>query len=175
MVSLNQKVVYPGHGVAQVVKIFERKISDNIITFCELKFFNKGMTVMVAVDKFEEVGIRSLSSSEDISEVFTSFILPAKRLRDQEFYSSNWNRRNKDYQNKLKSGSIKNITEVYLDLKSLSMQKELSFGEKTLLQKTEALLLEEISAVESLDEIAAMERLRFFCGNSRVFAQRQLV
>jgi len=175
MVFLNQKVVYPGHGVAQVVKIFEKRISDNIITLCELKFLNKGMTVMVSVDKFEDVGIRPLSSSEHISEVFTSFILPAKRLKDQEFYSSNWNRRNKDYQNKLKTGSLKSISEVYLDLKSLSLQKELSFGEKNLLQKTEALLIEEISAIEALDEVAAIERLRFFCGSSRVFAQRQLV
>lgn len=164
MFSLNQKVVYPGHGVAQVVKIFEKTFSGQIATLCELKFTNKDMTVMVAMDKFEEIGIRTLSSMDHIQNVFTSFIRPAKRLKDQEFYASNWNRRNKEYQNKLKTGSLKNISEVYLDLKNLSLQKELSFGEKNLLQKTELLLIEEISAVENIDTINAIERLRLFSG-----------
>ncbi len=164
MFSLNQKVVYPGHGVAKVVKIFEKKFSDQIATLCELKFTNKDMTVMVAMDKFEEIGIRRLSSSEHIHDVFSSFIKPARRIKDQDFYTSNWNRRNKEYQNKLKTGSLKNISEVYLDLKNLSIEKELSFGEKNLLQKTELLLIEEISAVEDLDVVTAMERLRLFSG-----------
>ena len=95
MFSLNQKVVYPGHGVAQVVRIFEKKFRDQTVLLCELKFLNKDMTVMVSQTKAEEVGVRALSSSEDITTVFESLITPARKVVPKEIAANNWNRRNK--------------------------------------------------------------------------------
>lgn len=162
MFSLAQKVVYPGYGVAEVSRIFERKFGDSVSVFCELKFLNKDMTVMVAMDRATEVGLRPLSSLENINNILETFILPAKRIDQQELTASNWNRRNKEYQNKLRTGSLRDISEIYRDLKCISKQKELSFGEKNLLSKAESLLVEEISAAENLDEEKAVERLRSF-------------
>jgi CarD family transcriptional regulator len=162
MFSLNQKVVYPGHGVAQVVRIFEKKFRDQAVLLCELKFINKDMTVMVSQTKAVEVGVRALSSSEDITTVLESLIIPARKAVPKEIAANNWNRRNKEYQNKLRTGSLKDISEIYRDLKSISSHKELSFGEKNLLQKTEGLLVEEISAAESMEEEKAVEKLRAF-------------
>jgi len=173
MFSLNQKVVYPGHGVAEVVRIFERKFSDQVAILCELQFLNKDMTIMVSNEKAEEIGIRLLSSAHHINDVFETLLQPATRLDVPAASSNNWNRRNKEYQNKLRTGSLKDISEIYRDLKSIAQHKELSFGEKNLLNKTEALLVEEISAAESLEEEKAMERLRSFFIPEMVMIHKQ--
>jgi len=162
MFSLGQKVVYPGQGVAKVSRIFERKFGEEISTFCELSFLNKDMTIMVPMDRTSEVGVRPLSSSEHIANMLETFITTTRKIDQHELTASNWNRRNKEYQNKLRAGSLRDISEIYRDLKYISHYKELSFGEKNLLSKTESLLVEEISASEEVEENKAIERLRSF-------------
>jgi len=162
MFSLQQKVVYPGHGVAQISRIFEKKFGTMKSLFCELKFLKKDMTVMVPMDRAHEVGIRALSSSEHIVTMLAALTVPARKIDQQELTASNWNRRNKEYQNKLRTGSLKDISEIYRDLKHISRYKELSFGEKNLLSKAEDLLVEEISAADNIQEDSAIERLRSF-------------
>ena len=162
MFSLNQKVVYPGHGVAQVTKIFEKQFGAQKLLFFELCLLSTDMTVMVPMAKAFDVGIRALSSKESISAMLETLATPDRKLESLELTASNWNRRNKEYQNKLRTGSLKDISEIYRDLKYIACYKELSFGEKNLLSKTESLLVEEISASEDLDENKAVERLRSF-------------
>lgn len=162
MFSLNQKVVYPGHGVAQVTKIFEKQFGLQKILFFELRFVSTDMTVMVPMAKAFDVGIRLLSSSKSIAQMLETLMTPDRKLESLELTASNWNRRNKDYQNKLRTGSLRDISEIYRDLKYIACYKELSFGEKNLLSKTESLLAEEISASEDLDGNKAIERLRSF-------------
>jgi CarD family transcriptional regulator len=162
MFSLNDKVVYPGHGVALICKVFSRNVANQSITFFELQFQNKDMTIMVPRNKLEEVGVRHLSTSSKISEMLEHISEP----KNLETTATNWNRRKKEYQSKLRTGSLEDISEIYRDLKYISKCKELSFGEKNLLLKTEALLAEEISAAEHVDEEKAVEKLR------AVFIQR---
>jgi len=162
MFSLNDKVVYPGHGVASICRVFERNVGSQTMVFYELKFPNKDMTIMIPKDKVEEVGVRPLSSSSSISTMLKTLAQPARHIKSAENGASNWNKRNKDYQSKLRTGSLKDISDIYRDLKYISKYKELSFGEKSLLLKTEALLVEEISAAERVDEDKAMERLRSY-------------
>ena len=76
-----------------------------------------------------------------------------EKIDQHELSASNWNRRNKEYQNKLRTGSLKDISEIYKDLKHIANHKELSFGEKNLLSKTELLLVEEIAAAEEAGRI----------------------
>lgn len=162
MFSLNDKVVYPGYGVAYICRVFEKNIGLQKIIFYELKFQNKDMTIMVPQDKAEEVGVRSLSSVASISSMLEGLARPARHLKTAESTASNWNKRNKEYQSKLRTGSLKDISEIYRDLKYISRYKELSFGEKSLLLKTEALLVEEISAAEQLGEDKVIEKLRSY-------------
>lgn len=162
MFSLNDKVVYPGHGVASICRVFERNVGAQLMVFYELKFQNKDMTIMIPKDKIEEVGVRPLSSSTSINTMLETLAQPARHIKSAESGASNWNKRNKDYQSKLRTGSLKDISDIYRDLKHISRYKELSFGEKSLLLKTEALLVEEISAAERLDEDKAIERLRSY-------------
>ena len=174
MFSLNDKVVYPGYGVALICKVFSREVAGNSVVFYELKFQNKDMTVMVPKDRIEEVGIRPLSSTGHINDMLKTITQPAKQIKT-ETAGSNWNKRNKEYQSKLSTGSLKDISEIYRDLKFISRVKELSFGEKTLLLKAELLLAEEISAAQQVDEDNAIQKLRSLFPASEALLHMQQV
>lgn len=160
MFALNEKVVYPSHGVAKVNKLVKKVINGNEKTFYELSFLNKDITILVPTDNIDNVGIRPLASNEKIDQIIDILRKPAKKDNCSEFISLTWNKRSKDYQSKLRSGDLKQISEIYKDLIYISKKKELSFGEKNLLQKTEYLLVEEISIVKKLEQKNAIEYLR---------------
>ena len=161
MFVLNEKVVYPGHGVAKISQIVEKKIAGNKVSFFELRFLSKDMTILVPVQTSSSAGIRRLSSNENIDAIFKLLSRPVSKV-SRELTASNWNKRNKEYQSKLRTGDIQEISEIYRDLKYIAAKKELSFGEKNLLQQTETLLVEEISLVTKVNEEKATENLRSF-------------
>ena len=163
MFCLRDKVVYPGHGVALINRIVEQYIVGQKATFYELTFLNKDLTILVPTATAVGVGIRPLSSEEEIKDVFMLLSQPTKKCRDYEFTASSWNRRNKQYRVKMAQGSIKAISEIYRDLRLIEAEKDLSFGEKNLLQQTEKLLAEEISLVRSTEHERALEQIRALC------------
>jgi CarD family transcriptional regulator len=160
MFSVNDRVVYPGHGVAKINRIIEKMVGNEKVHFFELKFINKEMTVLVPTMNLSAVGIRSLSSHTCINNVFKLLEKGVKEISSYEISASNWNKRNKDYQAKIRKGDLIEIGEIYRDLKYMACQKELSFGEKGLLNQTEMLLAEEISIVEQVGEEKALSLLR---------------
>lgn len=166
--SLNEKVVYPGHGVAKINDIVEKLVAGQKTTFYELTFLNKDVTVLVPTNKGEAVGLRPLSSADHIKAVFRLLTEPARKINHYEFTASNWNKRNKEYQLKLRTGGLKDLSEIYRDLRYISTQKELSFGEKNLLHQTEALLVEEISLVQQLGQEKTIEHLRSLCSAHQI-------
>lgn len=159
MFSLNEKVVYPGHGVAKINRILEKNVAGNSISFFELTFLHKDMTILVPTHSAESVGLRPLSSVKSIREGFKILSEPAKNVI-KDLACSNWNKRNKDYQCKLRTGGIKELCSIYRDLNIIAVQKELSYGEKNLLQQTENLLAQEISLVDEIGQEKAIESLR---------------
>lgn len=160
--ALNEKVVYPGHGVARINRIVEKIVAGSSTSFFELKFLNKEMTILVPTQNSSSVGIRSLSSLEYINTILATL---AEQSKKNSFGAtlSNWNKRNKDYKAKLVSGNLDEISKIYRDLSVMATYKDLSFGEKNLLQQTEALLAQEISLVQNIDEKNAIEQLRAVC------------
>lgn len=167
MFSLNEKVVYPGHGVARINRIIKKTMAGKESTFYELTFLSKDVTVLVPTQNAEAVGLRPLSSEEHIKTVLTTLTEPAKKANPYESTASNWNKRNKEYQTKLRTGSIKDLLEIYRDLRSIATQKELSFGEKNLLCQAETLLVEEIALVRHIEVESALEQLRGLCALPR--------
>lgn len=159
MHSLKDKVVYPGHGVAQINRIVKKMITGNPTYFYELIFLHQDMTILVPVDNAQTIGIRPLSSRDSIDILFKLLAEPSTRLSPEPVVS-NWNKRNKDYKEKLQTGDPKEICRIYRHFKHLSLQKELSFGEKDLLRQTEVLLAEEIAEVQGWQEDVATERIR---------------
>jgi CarD family transcriptional regulator len=161
MFELNERVVYPGHGVALINRILEKKVGTELFRFYELKFLNKEMTILVPVTNIDSVGIRKLSSQERINTVFKILGEPSKRQPvHPDTVATNWNKRNKEYQCKIRSGDLKEICEIYRDLKRTEGNKELTFGEKGLLSQTETLLAQEIALVKNVEEDKAAQELR---------------
>ncbi len=161
MFCLYEKVVYPGHGVAQIHNVVTKVIGGAEATFYELVFLNKDMTILVPTDGAESVGLRALSTPEDIQDMMNTFAMPAKKASDVETVT--WNKRNKEYQLKLKRGNLHELTQMYKELHFIAVHKELSFGEKNLLVQIETLLVEEISLVEKMGQEKALEHLRTMC------------
>ena len=167
MFNPNEKVVYPGHGVAKINRIITKKIGIRTVSFFELKFVHKDMTILVPVDNAECVGIRALSSQDHVGAIFKILSQPYIPI-NHEIALANWNKRNKEYLGKIRSGDLKEISTIYRDLRHIEIHKELSFGEKNLLQQTEALLAEEIALVQNIGEQKAIEKIR-----SLIIAQLQ--
>ena len=161
--ACHEKVVYPGHGVAVIDRIIEKKIAGRMSQFFELRFLNKDMTILIPTDNVVDVGIRHLSSADYIKNIFKKLSQPAA-LKNHEAVISNWNKRNKEYQGKLRSGDLLEICAIYRDLREIEKHKDLSFGEKNLLQQTETLLIEEIAIVNNIEAHSAVECLRDLVG-----------
>lgn len=163
MFKLHENVVYPGHGVARVSRILEKTVGGALIVFYELSFINRDVTVLVPTNNTEIVGLRPLSTPKSIQDIFYTLAEPAGKIDYHEFAASSWNKRSKGYQLKLRTGSLRELSEIYRDLRFIGTQKTLSFGEKNLLSQTEALLVEEISIVCNLEQDKAIENLRGAC------------
>lgn len=159
MFTLNEKVVYPGHGVAQVSRIIKKQVAGNLVSFFELKFLNKDMTILVPLHNAEQVGIRKLCSDKNVCDIFKMLSEPSSGAY-LDSAAMNWNKRNKEYQGKLRTGDLREICAIYRDLKHIAQQKELSFGEKNLLHQTEALLVEEIALVQNIGSDKVMQHVR---------------
>lgn len=157
--SLDEKVVYPGYGVARINRIVEKKIAGNSALFYELVFLHRDMTILVPQNNVTSVGIRKLSSITHIDALFRVLAEPVAE-QSPDACPCNWNKRNKEYQFKLRSGNIEEICKIYRDLRAIEKRKELSFGERSLLQQTELLLVEEIALVKDVQEEKAAEELR---------------
>lgn len=166
MFAINDNVVYPGHGVAQITAIIEKNIAGVATSYYELKFLTKDITILVPMNNVAMVGIRPLSSTDHISDIFKHLALPAKKISHYEFTASTWNKRNKEYKLKLGKGGLKELSEIYRDLRFIETQKELSFGEKNLLTQTESLLVEEIALVKKCEQESIVEQLRNVCKKS---------
>ena len=148
MFSLKDKVVYPGHGIAVIDDIVEKKVLNVNINFFKLSFLYKDTTILIPVQSIENTGIRYPSTKEVIGKVKDELYKPPKkRLEFLDFTPSGWNRRNKEYQLKIQGGDIIEIAQIFRDLMYVAQQKELSFGEKNLLQAAEELLIQEIQLV----------------------------
>ena len=122
------------------------------------------MTILVPINgNNEAVGIRALSSDDCIDEALIELQKGPKKLDATDFTPSSWNKRNKNFQLKIQSGSLVDIATIYRDLMYCARYKELSFGEKNLLGLAEELLLQEVVIVknQTRDEVIAKLRKPF--------------
>ncbi|HHO76963.1 MAG TPA: CarD family transcriptional regulator [Deltaproteobacteria bacterium] len=147
MFKIGDVVVYPAHGVSEVESIENRDISGSSISFFILKVLDTQMTVMVPVTNVENVGIRQLIDNSGIDQV-----LEILNQRSVPIDNQTWNRRYREYMDKIKSGSAFEIAEVLRDLNILKRGKELSFGERKMYDTARTLLVNEISTSKKIDK-----------------------
>lgn len=138
MFNIGDYAVCPGHGVGQIVDIEERELGGTVTAFYIVKVIANGMKVMVPTNS--EHGIRSLVGEDEVTDVFDVL-----KDHDVDVDNSTWNRRYRDYMTKVKTGSLIEIAEVLRALFLLKEKKNLSFGEKKMLDQCKDLIAQEIS------------------------------
>jgi CarD family transcriptional regulator len=164
MFKINEIMVYPGYGVAKINREVTKEVNGIKLKFYELKFINKDITVLVPRDGIENSGVREVSKEEDIIEIFELFCETFKKEFIEEINLISWNRRSKEYQNKIRSGKIKDIAKIYKSLKYIEKKKILSFGEKAILAQVESLIAEELMVILKEEEIELIiKELRRCC------------
>ena len=144
--KVGDKAVYPAHGVGVIKRIESRSVGGTSQDFYVIQILSSGATLMVPTSSCERAGMRSLISDDEINNVY-------KILRSKGKVShTTWNRRFREFNDKLRTGSVGDIAEVLRDLCSLRGDKDLSYGEKKMMDKALAMLVSEISAAASRKE-----------------------
>ena len=147
--------VYPAHGVGEVKAIETREISGNRQSFYILKIMENGMTIMVPTKNVKSVGLREIISEDQVDEVYSIL-----RERDITVDNQTWNRRYREYMDKIKTGSVYEIAEVLRDLSLLKFDKELSFGERKMLDTARSLLVRELAIAQEISEEAVLKEIQ---------------
>lgn len=161
MFNINEKVIYPGHGVAVVEEKLKKLVAGNEINFFKLSFLYKDMTVLIPINNVTRMSIRSLCSAGEVGLVLKELHkTPEKKVLSPDFSPSSWNKRNKDYQLKIQNGNLLDLARIYRDLMFVSKEKDLSFGEKGLLQLVEDLLSQEIGVVTNGKKEDVLRKIR---------------
>lgn len=142
--KVGDKAVYPAHGVAEIKCVEAREMGGHLVDCYILNILSSGATVMVPVAATKRAGIRVLSSAHEIAEVFKVMRMPAK------ISPRTWNKRYREFNEKLRTGSVCDVAEVFRDLRSLQHIKGLSYGEKQMLEKSKDLVVSELSAAKNV-------------------------
>lgn len=153
--KVGEKVVYPGHGVGVIESIETRVVSGTKKAFYMLRILDSDMTIMIPTENVGSVGLRKIIGKNMVSKVYK--ILRDKRV---EIDQQTWNRRYREYTEKIKTGSVLEIAKVLRDLLVLKADKELSFGERKMLDTARNLLVKELSIARSHTEDQIMEELK---------------
>ncbi len=155
MFKVGDNAVYPSHGVGVVRGVQIKEVGGSKKYFYILQLHHNGSTILIPTDKVKDVGLRSIISEKEVPKIYK--ILKAK---EEATDAQTWNRRYREYMEKIKTGSIFEIAEVLRDLYRLKFDKDLSFGERKMLDTAKSLLIKELSLAQRIKEEDVEEELR---------------
>lgn len=145
--KVGDNAVYPGHGVGRVMAIETKEILGTKQTFYSLQIIETGMKIMIPKENVASVGLRPI-----ISKIEAEKVLGILREKEVKIDNQTWNRRYREYMEKIKTGSVYEIAEVLRNLFLLRHSKDLSFGERKMLDQAKHLLVKEISLAKKSNE-----------------------
>src|SRR5260370_33272982 len=144
--KVGDTVVYPHHGAARIEEIETRTIKGAEMSYLVLKVDKGELTVRVAADNAELVGVRDVVGQEGLEKVFE--VLRAPHTEEP----TNWSRRYKANLEKLASGDVNKVAEVVRGLWRRDRERGLSAGEKPMLAKARQMLVSELALAEQTNE-----------------------
>jgi CarD family transcriptional regulator len=147
--SPNDFVVYPAHGVGKIVSIETQEIAGFELEMFVIAFEKDKMTLRVPTNKAEEVGMRSLASTDVVADCMKTLKGKAKVKKAM------WSRRAQEYEQKINSGDLIAIAEVVRDLHRADDQREQSYSERQLYEAALERLTREFAAVGNGNELEA--------------------
>ncbi|MGI6657267.1 MAG: CarD family transcriptional regulator [Desulfobulbus sp.] len=147
MFSEGDMAVYPAHGVGLIESIEKQNVAGVDQNFYVMKILNNDMTIMIPTANSENVGLRAIISDDEVPKV-----IDILKERDIKVTTQTWNRRYREYMDKIKTGSVYEVAVVLRDLFLLREDKELSYGERKMLDTAKGLLIKELSLAKRMDE-----------------------
>ena len=146
----NEFVVYPAHGVGQILAIEEQEIAGAKLELFVINFMKDKMTLRVPTAKVANVGMRKLSEPALVKKALETLKGRARVKRTM------WSRRAQEYEAKINSGDLISIAEVVRDLHRAENQPEQSYSERQLYESALDRMAREVAAIERIDREAAI-------------------
>jgi CarD family transcriptional regulator len=145
--KLGDKAVHPKHGVGEITAVDERELGGTRAVFYVLKILDNGMKVMVPANAAAAGGLRGIMSSKEADAV-----LDTMRAREVAVDVQPWSRRFRAYTEMVQSGLPHEVAKVLRDMHRLKFDKDLSFGERHLLDRAKSLLMKELAFAKKMPE-----------------------
>jgi CarD family transcriptional regulator len=152
--QIGDLAVYPAHGVGEIQAIESRVVNGEEHDFYIMKVLENGMVIMIPTRNVESVGLRDIINQKEIPKVYD-----VMKVRTDGVPAQTWNRRYREYMDKIKTGSLYDVAEVFRDLSLLKLTKDLSFGERKLYDTAQVLLVRELSTAKKTDEETIISEL----------------
>ena len=147
MFKVGDLAVYPAQGVGVIEAIEYREVMGCNQKFYIMKILGNGMKIMIPTDSAASVGLREVIQAEEIPRVYAIL-----RNKNVTIDKQTWNKRYREYLEKIKTGSVFEIASVLRDLFILKIDKNLSFGERKMMDTAKNLLVKEISVASKSEE-----------------------
>ena len=151
--KIGESIVYPAHGVGQIVGIEEQEIAGMSLELFVIQIEKDKLTLRVPTARLEAAGIRKLAEDNIVSRAMETLKGRARIKRTM------WSRRAQEYEAKINSGDLIAIAEVVRDLYRSETQPEQSYSERQLYESALDRMAREIAVVDKLDERTAMQRI----------------
>ena len=155
MFKVGDRIVYPSVGVGKIEAIVERKFGDVKRAFYKVIVDEKHAQLMIPVDGTERIGVRPLVNSKLANELYDRFA----EAPDLALFKS-WSKRFRTYEDRLKTGDPFEIVEVLRDLMLQAKRKELSFGEKKVLEQARGMIVRELAFSTRVKEETVLQKVR---------------
>jgi CarD family transcriptional regulator len=147
MFQVGDLAVYPAHGVGRIESVESREVSGAKQNYYIMRILETNMIIMIPVQNVDAVGLREIINTREVHNVYDIL-----RKRDIPPDNQTWNRRYRDYMEKIKTGSVYEVSEVLRDLFLLKSEKDLSFGERKMLDTAQTLLVTELAIAMKTEE-----------------------
>ena len=153
MFNIGDKVAYPMHGAGLIENIETKQILGETCDYYIVRIKQGNLLVMVPVNGAEDNGLRYIMDKKKLNTVYKILAAESTPMDD------NWNRRNRDNMDKLKTGDLSEVAEVIRNLVRVDREKKLSTGEKKLLSNAKQILASEMMMIMGMDEAAALRKI----------------
>ena len=151
MYKIGDKIVYPMHGAGTIEKIESKEILGEVKDYYILNISCGDMGLMLPVDNCDRIGVRSIVSEEQMDEAIKILGQESTKMAD------NWNKRQRENMDKLKTGNINITAEIVRNLTRMDRERKLSAGEKKMLTNARKILLSEVMLVKDISGPEALE------------------
>lgn len=156
MFTPNDLVVYPAQGVGKIERIDSQTIGGIACDFYIVRIQANNVTLMVPVNNAAHVGLRTLTPHEKAGRILEGLRNSTGKIIHT---GQNWNRRFREYSERLKSPDLAVVTEVLRELLLISRTKDLSFGERRLQEQAMGLVTGELAEVLQVEEDSLRDEL----------------